>query len=411
MPQQQPQDSQSPYRPPYAPPPRPQPYLPHRFGVFLAPYHRPDGDPALQLRRDLDLAADLDRLGYEELWAGEHHSAGYEIIASPEVFLAAAAERTSRIMLGTGVNSLPYHQPLILADRICQLDQQSRGRAMLGVGPGQLPSDACMMGVDPLRSRAMTADALDAIVRLLRGETVTAATEWFALEEARLQLGPYRGRELEVAVASAVSPTGAVLAGRHGVGMLSLAAADPAGYGALDANWAAHERACGEAGRAADRTAWRLVTPVHLAETREQALREAEYGTPDLVDYIEKLSGTRLDGCATPAGAVERWTTEGLPTFGRAVIGTPEDAVQRVEQLADKTGGFGTFLILRLDLAEPAAALRSLELFAERVVPRLTGHTEARRASLEWAGRNSERFVGAMRRATMDAIARKGEVR
>lgn len=150
---------------------------------------------------------------------------------------------------------------------------------------------------------------------------------------------------------------------------------------------------------------------MHLAETREQALREAEYGTPGLVDYLEKLSGTRLDGCATPAGAVERWTTDGLPTFGRALIGTPEDAVERIGQLADKAGGFGTFLILRLDLAEPAAALRSLELFAERVVPRLTGHTEARRASLEWAGRNSERSTGAVRRSTMDAIARKGEVR
>ncbi|AWZ04962.1 hypothetical protein DRB96_09065 [Streptomyces sp. ICC1] len=121
---------------------------------------------------------------------GEHHFAGYEIVASPELFLAAAAERTSRIRLGTGVNSLPYHQPLILADRICRLDQQSRGRALLGVGPGQLPSDAFMMGVDPLRSREMTADSLDAIVRLLRGETVTAATEWFALEETRRFAGP-----------------------------------------------------------------------------------------------------------------------------------------------------------------------------------------------------------------------------
>ncbi|MFE2167088.1 LLM class flavin-dependent oxidoreductase [Streptomyces sp. NPDC059447] len=389
----------------------PQPHLPHRFGVFLAPYHRPDRDPALQLRRDLDLVGALDRLGYEEVWVGEHHSAGYEIIASPELFLAAAAERTGRIMLGTGVNSLPYHQPLILADRICQLDQQSRGRAMLGVGPGQLPSDAFMMGVDPLRSREMMADSLDAVVRLLRGETVTAATDWFALEEARLQLGPYRGRELDVAVASAVSPTGAVLAGRHGVGMLSLAAADPNGFDALDANWAAHERACAEAGREADRSAWRLVTPVHLAETREQALREAEFGTLDLVEYIETLGGTRLEGCGTAAGAVERWITDGLPTFGRAVIGTAEDAIERIGQLADRTGGFGTFLILQLDVADPTAALRSLELFAERVVPRLTGTADARRAGLDWAGRNSERFVGAMRRSTMEAIARKGEVR
>ncbi|MFH8889476.1 LLM class flavin-dependent oxidoreductase [Streptomyces sp. NPDC017949] len=132
---------------------------------------------------------------------------------------------------------------MILADRICQLDQQSRGRAMLGVGPGQLPSDAFMTGVDPLRSRAMMSESLDAIVRLLRGETVTAATDWFTLDEARLQLGPYRGRELEVAVASAVSPTGAVLSGRHGVSMLSLAAADPSGFATLDTNWAAHERA------------------------------------------------------------------------------------------------------------------------------------------------------------------------
>ncbi|MFJ8017690.1 LLM class flavin-dependent oxidoreductase [Streptomyces sp. NPDC096339] len=389
----------------------PQHRLPSRFGVFLAPYHRPDRDPALQLRRDLDLVGALDRLGYEEVWAGEHHSAGYEIIASPELFLAAAAERTGRIMLGTGVNSLPYHQPLILADRICQLDQQSRGRAMLGVGPGQLPSDAFMMGVDPLRSREMMADSLDAVMRLLRGETVTAATDWFALEEARLQLGPYRGRELDVAVASAVSPTGAVLAGRHGVGMLSLAAADPDGFAALDANWAAHERACAEAGREPDRSAWRLVTPVHLAETREQALREAEFGMGDLVGYIETLGGTRIEGCGTAAGAVERWVTDGLPTFGRAVIGTAEDAVERIGQLADKTGGFGTFLILQLDIADPAAALRSLELFAERVVPRLTGTADARRASLDWAGRNSERFVGALRRSTMEAIARKGEVR
>ncbi|WP_405982133.1 LLM class flavin-dependent oxidoreductase [Streptomyces sp. NBC_00158] len=389
----------------------PQPYLPSRFGVFLAPYHRPDRDPALQLRRDLDLVVELDRLGYEEVWAGEHHSAGYEIIASPELFLAAAAERTSRIMLGTGVNSLPYHQPLILADRICQLDQQSRGRAMLGVGPGQLPSDAHMTGVDPLESRAMTADSLDAVTRLLRGETVTAATDWFTLREARLQLGPYRGRELEVAVASAVSPTGALLAGRHGAGMLSLAAADPAGFATLDTNWTAHERACAESGRTADRAGWRLVTPVHLAETREEALRQAEFGTPDLVAYIEALGGTRLDGCATPAGAVRRWTEEGLPTFGRAVIGTADDAVERILQLARKTGGFGTFLILQPDIAEPAAALRSLELFAERVVPRLTGTTDARAASLDWAARNSERFTGALRRATAEAIAREGEVR
>lgn len=124
---------------------------PSRFGVFLAPYHDPAGNPTLQLRRDLDLAELLDRTGYDEIWFGEHHSGAYETIASPELMIAAAAERTRRIRLGTGVNSLSYHHPYVLADRIMQLDHLTQGRVMFGMGPGQLPSDAFMMGIDPLR--------------------------------------------------------------------------------------------------------------------------------------------------------------------------------------------------------------------------------------------------------------------
>ena len=118
---------------------------PTRFGVFLAPFHSDDESPALQLRRDLELMSHLDKLGYHEAWIGEHHSGAYEIIASPEVFIAAAVERTTNLRFGTGVSSLSYHHPLMLADRMCQLDLQSLGRVMLGVGPGQLPTDAFML--------------------------------------------------------------------------------------------------------------------------------------------------------------------------------------------------------------------------------------------------------------------------
>jgi limonene 1,2-monooxygenase len=120
-----------------------------RNGIFLAPFHPLDEDPTLCIHRDLELIEHLDRLGYEEAWIGEHHSAGFEIIASPEVFIAAAAERTRSIKLGTGVVSLPYHSPLTTANRIIQLDHQTRGRVMFGVGPGLLPSDAFQLGVDP----------------------------------------------------------------------------------------------------------------------------------------------------------------------------------------------------------------------------------------------------------------------
>ena len=164
---------------------------PNRFGVFIAPYHDPAGNPSVQIRRDLDLVKLLDDLGYDEAWFGEHHSGAYETIASPELMIAAAAERTTRIRLGTGVNSLSYHHPYILADRIMQLDHMTRGRAMLGMGPGQLPSDAFMMGIDPRRQRDMMVESAEVIVRLLRGEVVSRETDWFRLDNARLQLRPY----------------------------------------------------------------------------------------------------------------------------------------------------------------------------------------------------------------------------
>src|SRR5260221_11505762 len=106
-----------------------------KFGAFLAPHHPIGEHPMLQFRRDLDFVEQLDALGYDEFWCGEHHSSGWEMIASPEMFLAAAGERTKRIRLGTGVVSLPYHHPFNVAQRIVQLDYMTGGRAIFGSGP------------------------------------------------------------------------------------------------------------------------------------------------------------------------------------------------------------------------------------------------------------------------------------
>src|SRR2546430_7681307 len=137
---------------------------PLRFGIFMAPFHPAGQNPTLALERDLELIVRLDELGYNEAWIGEHHSAGLEIIASPEVFIAAAAQRTRHIRLGTGVSSLPYHHPFMLADRMVLLDHLTRGRVMFGVGPGALPSDAYMLGIDPMRQREMMDESLETIL-------------------------------------------------------------------------------------------------------------------------------------------------------------------------------------------------------------------------------------------------------
>src|SRR5204862_1933454 len=185
-----------------------------RHGIFLPPFHPNEENPTQCLERDLDLIVHLDKLGFQEAWIGEHHSAGYEIISCPEIFIAFAAERTRHIRLGTGVVSLPYHHPMMIADRIVQLDHMTRGRVMFGAGPGLLAGDAIMMGIDPMIQRDRMAEALDAILRLFKGEIVTEKTDWYTMEGTRLHLLPYTNPHPEVAVVSAVTPSGGRLA-RH----------------------------------------------------------------------------------------------------------------------------------------------------------------------------------------------------
>lgn len=156
------------------------------------------------------------------------------MIASPEVFIAAA-ERTKHIKLGTGVNSLPYHHPFILADRIVQLDHQTRGRMMFGVGPGQLITDAAMLGIDPNDQRRRMMESFEVIMALFAGENVNVETDWFTCRDAVLQMKPYSN--FEVACASSMSPSGSKLAGRFGTGLISIAATEPNAFEVLDDNY------------------------------------------------------------------------------------------------------------------------------------------------------------------------------
>ena len=173
-----------------------------QFGTFLAPHHPLGEHPTLQFQRDLELVTHLDRLGYDEFWCGEHHSSGWEMIASPEMFLAAAGQVSGTIRLGTGVVSLPYHHPFNVAQRMVQLDHMTRGRAMFGSGPGALPSDARTLGISPMVQRDRQDEALGVIRRLLAGEDrFSYESEWFTLHDAALQILPLQ-EDMPMAVAS-----------------------------------------------------------------------------------------------------------------------------------------------------------------------------------------------------------------
>jgi limonene 1,2-monooxygenase len=369
-----------------------------RCGTFIPPFHPLDEDPTLCIQRDLELIEHLDRLGFDEAWIGEHHSGGFEIIASPEMFIAAAAERTKQIRLGTGVISLPYHHPLTVAGRILQLDHQTKGRAMFGFGPGLLNSDAQMLGIDASTQRERMAESVEMICRLLAGEIVSRKSDWFELRNARLQMPCYKNRRPHLAATSTITPNGAKLAGRFDLGMLCVTAASREGYDALDVNWEIACRTAAENGREMDRSVLRLMAPFHIAETRQQAIDDLKWGWEKWVGYsyqVSSLGPASIGLAATPEEMIERKC---------AVIGTPDDAVEQLERYWQKTGGFGSMLILGENWADPEATRKSFELFARQVMPKFCGRNARRQASYDWMGDNREAFSGASRAATQLAL-------
>ena len=363
---------------------------PARFGCFYPPFHPKMANPSLQIRRDIDLVSHLDRLGFDEMWCGEHHSGGAEFVSSPELLIAAAAERSQRIRFGTGVVSLPYHNPLMVANRLLQLDHQTRGRLIVGTGPGKLPIDARMLGIPSVRQREMQAESLDVLLPLLRGETVTSETDWFNLQEARVQLLPYSGQPLEITTASTISPSGSVLAGTHGLSLLSLAAGDPAGFEALDKNWKVYEDVSAEHGHVADRDNWRIVVPMFIGDSRADAERMIARSVPHFVNYMEHNSGQHFEWGSDVKRATALLREEGWPGVGRAVVGPPDEAIAEIEALVEKTGGFGTLLMLDIDLMNWQDTQRSYALFAEEVIPYFRGANRNRVASMErWRDDNA----------------------
>ncbi len=347
-----------------------------RFGVFLAPFHKPGTNPTLALQNDLDLISWLDHCGYDEAWFGEHHSAGSEISASPEILIAVAAERTRHIRLGTGVVSLSYHNPLWVAERIVLLDHLTRGRVMFGAGPGSLPTDGAMIGPSQAQTRGLMEESLGIIMRLLQTEEpVTFRNDRWDLRDARLHLRPYSNPVFDVAVAAVASPTGAKLAGRHGVGLLSIGATMAAGFDALALHWGILEEEAKAYGKTVDRSKWRLVGPMHCAETKEQALRDVEYGIEHWFRYLQTVA-------AFPQMALQGNNLREMISFinesGIGVIGTPDECSAQIDRLIKQSnGGFGCYLLLGHNWANPQATLKSYELIARHVMPGFQGQAHA----------------------------------
>jgi len=376
-----------------------------KFGIFLAPFHRVGENPTLAMKRDMQLIEHLDYLGYDEVWIGEHHSYAREIIADPMIFIAAAAERTKRIKLGTGVTSLPYHHPFMVADRLLQLDHMTEGRAMLGCGPGALTSDAYMMGIDPVTQRQKMGESLDAIMQLLRTrEPVNMETDWFRLRDARLQLANYTDPHPHVAVAASFTPSGPTAAGKHGVGLLSVAGVS---NDAFERTWGWAEEASAESGKPISRADWKVVIPIHLADSKEEAIADVREGY-----RRQAYVGDRLDSSspsAAPPFAGGAPDIDGAMARDGVIVGTPDDAIAAVKKIQERSGGIGGILGLAHEWTSTEKTLRSYELWARHVAPVFQGQLSVMEENRNWIETQMNAVFKGTAQAQIKAFADAGK--
>ena len=358
------------------------------FGAFLAPHHPIGENPMLQLQSDLEFVQHLDNLGFDEFWCGEHHSTGWEVIASPELFLAAAAERTQRIKLGTGVISLPYHHPFMVAQRLVQLDYQSRGRVIFGSGPGALPSDAHTLGLDPMLLRSRQDEAIGIIKRLFSGERFSYESEWFTLRDAKLQLRPLQ-ENMEFVVASTFTPSGMTLSGKYETGVISIGGMASQGLKSLARQWEFAEESALKYGTAIDRKNWRILMSWHIAESRDQAREEAKDGL--LIHNNEYTTrALRPDDGQIFKTADEAVDAVAFSGVGNAVIGTPDDLINKIQEMIDVTGGFGAVIGFAHDWANRENTKKSWDLVARYVIPEINSMLADYRDSIEFVVNNRE---------------------
>jgi len=371
-----------------------------RFGVFIPPHHVPTNyNPTYALQRDIEIVKLIDDIGYDEAWFGEHHSGGVELINDPMMFIAHVAALTKNLKLGTGVVSLPYHNPLWVADKLALLDHLTRGRVMLGVGPGALATDAAMIGIRPEEQRDALDFDMDVLMHLLTSdEPISVETSRYKLVDARLQLDFYQDPYPPIVAAAVVSPSGPRIAGKHGTGLISVGATMKAGVDVLAMHWDVVEERAKEFGQTVSRDNWRVVGLMHLAETREKAFEDVRHGFKDWCDYLQNTAAApQIQVTGDDFDSYIDWITN----TGSAVIGTYKDAIEHIESLVElSNGGFGNYLLFDHNWSNFANKKHHYELFSEYVIP----HFKRTNVRMKASEANMRQVRGPLAQAQQEAI-------
>lgn len=354
------------------------------LGYFTMPLHPPGSDMTKTLGDDLEQIVTLDRLGYKEAWVGEHFTAQWENIPSPDLFIAQALGLTKDIVLGTGVTCMPSHNPFQIAHRIAQLDHMARGRFNWGVGSGGFPGDSEVFGFDPKtgEQRSMTRDAIDLVLQMWEDPKpgLYEHKHWrFTIPEPVDEIGlryhvkPYQKPHPPIGVAGVSEKSDTLtLAGQRGWMPMSINLVPSR---IVKSHWDSVEAGASSVGRTADRSLWRVAREVYVAETTEQARKEALEGVirRDFEEYFLKSLPLMkmMDLMKTDVNMPDSDITAEYLVDNIFIVGSPDDVAAKLRRLHEDVGGFGVLLAMGHEWEPREAWLRSMTLLKQEVMPRL----------------------------------------
>ena len=355
-----------------------------QLGYFTFPLHPPEREAAVSLAHDLEQLVALDQLGFAEAWIGEHFTSYWEDVPAPDLLIAQALGLTKNIRLGTGVSCLPNHNPVMLAQRIAQLDQMARGRFNWGIGSGGFPGDFELFGVDTEHGeqKTLTRDNLEFILKVW-ADPVPGTYEnkhWrITIPQSRDDIGlglhmrPYQKPHPPIGVAG-VGPKSDMLTlgGQRGWIPMSINIVPTV---TLQAHWQTYEASARQAGQPANRSIWRIARDVYIGETTEQARREAIDGVigRDWEGYfLQSLRGAKmLMALKSDQSMPDDEITLDYLCDNIWIVGDVDEVTRKLRKLYDDVGGFGTLLVIGHEWDPRDKWDRSFHLLTNEVLPRI----------------------------------------
>jgi alkanesulfonate monooxygenase SsuD/methylene tetrahydromethanopterin reductase-like flavin-dependent oxidoreductase (luciferase family) len=366
-----------------------------RLGFFMMPVHPPARSFTETLVEDAEKSVLADRLGFSELWLGEHFSATSEPIPSPMMFMASLLPRTNNLRFGTGVVCIPNHDPVVVAAEAAQFDHMSAGRFMLGVGPGGLFSDFELFGqTDHAVRNRKVVEAIRIMRQIwsqdppydIAGEFWNVQLKNFIPE---LGIGympkPYQkgGPPISISLASPHSSS-ARTAVQNDCGIIS---ANITPTYSVASHWAIYSKACADAGKPVSGDEWRVARNLMVAPSDAEA-HDRVFGEQASTHYLFDYVRTVLLGVGQlaimkprPDMSDDDATVEKIIN-GCVLYGSPKTMLDKLVAFREEVGPFGTLLMTGVDWLGPNEAWerQSMQLMAEEVMPRFRQHALARAA-------------------------------